>query len=92
MPLSWLLVLLIGFGTAGVSAQDPPQANDTVKTEEQLQAEIRQATWGSPTITDDMTVDSDQNKKWRSGEGKFPAKPKDMWELGFHVGHFFCGR
>ena len=36
-----------------------------------------------------MTVDPEQNKKWRMGEGKYSAKPKNMWELGIHTGHFF---
>ena len=41
----------------------------------------------TPKITDEMTVDADQNKKWRMGEYKFSAKPKDMWELGIFLGH-----
>ena len=46
-------------------------------------------TYTSPTITDDMTVDPDQNKNWRKGLYKFPAKPKNAWELGLHGGHYF---
>jgi outer membrane protein OmpA-like peptidoglycan-associated protein len=45
-------------------------------------------TWRTPTITDEMTVDSDQNKQWRMGEEKFSAKPKNAWELGITLGHF----
>jgi OOP family OmpA-OmpF porin len=36
-----------------------------------------------------MTIDPDQNKKWRKGLYKFPAKPKNAWELGLHGGHYF---
>jgi len=46
-------------------------------------------TWQSARITDDMTVDSEQNKNWRMGDYKFSAKPKNAWELGLHGGHFF---
>ena len=31
-------------------------------------------TWQSPYVTDEMTVDPEQNKSWRMGEYKFPAK------------------
>lgn len=46
-------------------------------------------TWITPTITDEMTLDADQNRQWRLGQAKFPARPKDMWEFGLHYGHFF---
>lgn len=46
-------------------------------------------TWTAPKVTDNMTVDPDQNKKWRMGEYRYSAKPKNMWELGIHTGHFF---
>ncbi len=40
-------------------------------------------------IKDDMTVDPEQNKKWRKGLYRFPAKPKHAWEFGVHGGHYF---
>ena len=43
----------------------------------------------TPNIKDEMTVDSDQNKKWRTGQYKYSAKPKNMWELGLHGGYVF---
>lgn len=46
-------------------------------------------TWTTPRITDSMTLNPDQNKKWRMGDGKYSARPKDAWELGIHTGHFF---
>lgn len=46
-------------------------------------------TWTAPKITDEMTVNPEQNKQWRMGAGKYSAKPKNMWELGIHTGHFF---
>ncbi|MEP7266046.1 MAG: OmpA family protein, partial [Saprospiraceae bacterium] len=46
-------------------------------------------TWTAPKVTDEMTVNPEQNKQWRMGEGKYSAKPKNMWELGIHTGHFF---
>lgn len=45
-------------------------------------------TWRTPIVTDDMTIDSEQNKAWRMGEGNFSAKPKNAWEIGIALGHF----
>ncbi len=45
--------------------------------------------FGPRVITDEMTEDPDQHKKWRKGFLKYPARPKDAWELGLHGGHFF---
>ncbi|HMZ23457.1 MAG TPA: OmpA family protein [Saprospiraceae bacterium] len=42
----------------------------------------------SPVITDEMTVNPDQNREWRAGQSKYSAKPKNMWEVGVHVGRF----
>lgn len=42
----------------------------------------------SPVITDEMTVNPEQNKEWRAGQNKYSAKPKNMWELGIHGGRF----
>ena len=40
-------------------------------------------------ITDEMTVNADQNKNWRMGQSSYSAKPKNSWELGVHLGHLF---
>jgi len=45
-------------------------------------------TFSSPKMTDKMTLNPGQNKKWRKGLYKYSAKPKDAWELGIHSGHF----
>ncbi len=37
--------------------------------------------------TDDVVRDKDNNAKWRSGQSKFPSKPRSMWELGIHGGY-----
>jgi outer membrane protein OmpA-like peptidoglycan-associated protein len=44
-------------------------------------------TWTTPVITDEMTIDPEQNQKWRNGEFPFSAKPKNAWEAGIHLGH-----
>jgi outer membrane protein OmpA-like peptidoglycan-associated protein len=36
-----------------------------------------------------MTVNPEQNKMWRTGQAKYSAKPKSMWELGIHGGSSF---
>lgn len=46
-------------------------------------------TWTKANITDEMTMNPDQNKSWRMGQSKYSAKPKNAWELGVHAGHFF---
>ena len=46
-------------------------------------------TWSTPMITDEMTVDEEQNKSWRMGDYKYSARPKHSWEFGIHFGHFF---
>lgn len=45
--------------------------------------------FNSPIITDEMTKDAEQNQQWRTGQSKFPARPRHMWELGINVGHAF---
>lgn len=40
-------------------------------------------------ITDEMTADPEQNAAWRTGQGVYSAKPKNMWELGIHAGPAF---
>lgn len=58
-----------------------------------IQAPIKaQATtekFASSVVTDEMTVNPDQNKLWRTGQSKYSAKPKSMWELGLHGGSAF---
>jgi outer membrane protein OmpA-like peptidoglycan-associated protein len=39
-------------------------------------------------ISDDMTINAEQNKNWRMGQTAYSAKPKNAWELGVHAGHF----
>ncbi len=43
----------------------------------------------SPVVEDEMTVNPEQNKLWKSGQSKYSAKPKSMWELGIHGGTAF---
>lgn len=61
-------------------------AMDSISTG--LEQEYKDA-WKTPYISDDMTIDPEQNKSWRMGDYKFSSKPKNSWELGFSVGHFF---
>lgn len=52
---------------------EPEQGNDT---------------WTRAIITDDMTINPEQNKKWREGNYNLSARPKTAWEIGVHGGHF----
>lgn len=42
--------------------------------------------------TDDQFIkekDKEEHQKWRKGESLFPARPRDMWQLGIGGGSFF---
>jgi len=40
-------------------------------------------------ITDEMTTNPEQNKMWRTGQARYSAKPRSMWEIGLHGGTGF---
>lgn len=69
-----LIILALSFGA--IQAQD-----DTA-----MDAAATAVSVGYP---DEMTVDAEQNKAWRMGENRYSAKPKNAWEVGVHLGHFF---
>ena len=54
-----------------------------------LRAQTATGEFMSPDIADEMTVNPEQNKLWRSGQSKYSARPKSMWELGLHGGSAF---
>jgi OOP family OmpA-OmpF porin len=56
-----------------------------------LHAQTTNDKFMSPVIEDEMTVNPEQNKLWRTGQAKYSAKPKSMWELGLHGGSAFIG-
>ncbi|MGE5356280.1 MAG: OmpA family protein [Deltaproteobacteria bacterium] len=85
LKLSFLLIGLLYFGLSFSQEEVKEPANAEVTTDT---VKIRD-TYTSPVIKDDMTIDPDQNKKWRKGLYKYPAKPKNAWELGLHGGHYF---
>ncbi len=71
-------------------------AQNEVIEEEVLEAEpevvdtvAKSGYYTNNNISDDMTIDPEQNKKWRKGLYRFPAKPKNAWELGINGGHYF---
>ena len=65
----------------------PLLSQDDTTTQDELGTQ--KDTWITPNITDEMTVNPEQTRQWRQGQSKFPARPKDAWELGIHAGHFF---
>lgn len=40
-------------------------------------------------MSDEMKATSEQDAKWKMGEYAYSAKPKNAWELGVHLGHYF---
>jgi outer membrane protein OmpA-like peptidoglycan-associated protein len=73
-----LLYLFVGF----LSAQEE------VDTMVMAEPDKGNDTWTRANITDDMTIDPDQNKLWREGNYFYSSRPKNAWELGIHGGHF----
>ncbi len=54
-----------------------------------IHAQTSTEKFSSPVIADEMTVNPEQNKLWRTGQAKYSAKPKNMWELGINAGSSF---
>lgn len=54
-----------------------------------IQAQENNAFEEGAVVADELTVDPEQNAKWRMGQANYSAKPKSAWELGVHLGHFF---
>ncbi len=73
----YLVLLLAACSFCVVNAQEEESMSASSST---------MVTTGYP---DEMTVDAEQNKAWRMGEHKYSAKPKNAWEVGLHLGHFF---
>jgi OOP family OmpA-OmpF porin len=44
--------------------------------------------YAQPGYPDEQVKNEDQNKEYRDGKGAYPAKPRNMWELGLHGGYF----
>lgn len=56
-----------------------------------IQAQTTNDKFMSPVIADEMTVNPEQNNLWRTGQAKYSAKPRSMWEIGLHGGSAFIG-
>lgn len=54
-----------------------------------IRAQNTTTDFSQPGISDEMTANPDQNKMWRTGQSKYPSKPKSMWEVGLHAGTAF---
>lgn len=76
------------FLAAQVDTTSQP-VDTTLTVADSVEATVEYNAWSTPVISDEMTVDPEQNKQWKEGKAKFPARPKDMLELGIHAGHFF---
>jgi len=72
-----------------IIAQGDPDPEVTSTIDELVEEDDYNDTWNTPTISDEMTKDEEQNKSWRMGEYKFSSKPRNSWEIGLHGGHFF---
>ena len=89
---SHLKVLRLGISILflfGISSIVICQEETENNGEQIIEAEDFKDTWTAPLITDDMTIDEEQNKSWRMGDYRFSAKPRHSWEFGVHLGHLF---
>jgi OOP family OmpA-OmpF porin len=47
---------------------------------------------GDTTIvstSEEIKIEDNATTLWKSGKSKYPPKPKNMWEVGLHGGHYF---
>lgn len=86
--LRTFLVCLVILLTSGVVQSQESETADEVVDQESVASDVN-LTWLAPVVTDEMTKDPEQNRQWRLGQYKYSSRPKDMWELGLHLGHFF---
>ena len=86
------LLLFVVF-TSVVHAQieeiEPVIEIETTNTNTDVSDQDYKDTWKTPFVTDEMTLDPEQNMKWKQGEYKYNSQPRNSWEVGIHGGHFF---
>ncbi len=56
-----------------------------------IHAQTTTDTYAAPVIEDEMTKNPEQNAMWRTGQSRYSAKPRHMWELGLYGGSAFIG-
>jgi|GEM_PF-376191 len=81
-----ILALLLCLSPFLLNAQENPESGEPEMLMEE--EETIDDTWSTPYITDEMTVDEEQNKSWRMGDYKYSSRPKHSWEFGLHFGHY----
>jgi outer membrane protein OmpA-like peptidoglycan-associated protein len=84
-----MLVAFTSFLQAQIEEIEPVLQIETTESNTEVSDQDYKDTWRTPFVTDDMTVDPEQNMKWRQGEYKYNSQPKSSWEVGLHGGHFF---
>ena len=83
--LTTILFLLLGFTFAlygQIEELEPTIEIETVSEgDESTFEKDYNDTWKTPFVSDEMTVDAEQNKSWRMGEYKYNAQPKILGRL-----------
>ncbi len=79
-----LLVLLLTMGFS-IVAYGQTGEQDTVEVSKTTSFSAGRGLFG---ISDDQTLDPENHRQWKTGKAIYPSKPRDMWELGVHLGHF----
>ena len=83
------LVLFTSVVQAQIEELEPVIEIETTETNTQVTDQDYKDTWRTPFVSDEMTIDPEQNMKWKQGEYKYNSQPRDSWEVGLHAGHFF---
>ena len=84
-----MLVVFTSVVQAQIEEIEPVIEIETTETESEVTGQDYKDTWRTPFVSDEMTVDPEQNMKWKQGEYKYNSQPRDSWEIGLHGGHFF---
>ena len=79
-----LLLLLLGIGVTHAQVVEQ-SVTDTASVKVSSTMMHGGTLYG---LSDERTLDPEQHKRWKTGKEVYPAKPRDMWELGLHFGHF----
>ncbi|MDX1685190.1 MAG: OmpA family protein [Saprospiraceae bacterium] len=88
LPVLMLLTLVhLAFGQEADTVSNQKETME-LRVADTLEETSEYNAWETPVISDEMTNNPENHKKWSSGQSKYPSKPKDMVELGIHFGHY----
>ncbi|MBY5957882.1 OmpA family protein [Membranicola marinus] len=75
-------ILQIFFGTLAILLLGP----SIISAQNTKTTDLEPGNYG---FADNQTKNPEINAQWKKGDYPYPARPKDMWELGVNIGHSF---